>query len=211
MGATVVRLMLQKPWTDRAKRSIVRPSVSTWRSAMRADPRKNDCATVTSTTATLPPPRHSHSRYSSSVCLPANWRTPAADLTYSKWPKLNLQMKTMMIITTSTECGLLLQTSWCSVVSVCLSVKSTSEPWKNGWTNRDCEAHSRGPKDHVLGPTRGPHGKQVERYVLPLPLLSVATCYHTVRQKKGTNFLLSACLLILDRNWWIFSYILSNV
>ena len=159
MGATVVRSMLQKPWTDRAKRSIVRPSVSTWRSAMRADPRKNDCATVTSTTATLPPPRHSHSRYSSSVCLPANWRTPAADLTYSKWPKLNLQMKTMMIIITSTECGLLLQTSWCSVVSVCLSVKSTSEPRKNGWTNRDCAAHSRGPKDHVLGPTRGPHGK----------------------------------------------------
>jgi len=136
MCATVVRSMLQKPWTDRAKRSIVRPSVSTWRSAMRADPRKNDCATVTSTTATLPPPRHSHSRYSSSVCLPANWRTPAADLTYSKWPKLNLQMKTMMIITTSTECGLLLQTSWCSVVSVCLSVKSTSERRKNGWTNR---------------------------------------------------------------------------
>ena len=32
-----------------------------------------------------------------------------------------------------------------------------------------------------------------------------------VRQKKGTNFLLCASLFVLDRNWWIFSYILTNI
>ena len=34
---------------------------------------------------------------------------------------------------------------------------------------------------------------------------------YTVGQKKGTNFLLCASLLTLDRNWWIFLYILRNV
>jgi len=35
--------------------------------------------------------------------------------------------------------------------------------------------------------------------------------YYTMRQKKGTNFLLCASLIILDRNWLIFSLILRNV
>ena len=29
----------------------------------------------------------------------------------------------------------------------------------------------------------------------------IDACMYTVRQKKGTNFLLCASLLILDRNW----------
>jgi len=33
---------------------------------------------------------------------------------------------------------------------------------------------------------------------------------HTVTQKKRSNFLLCASLLILDRNWWFFSYIWST-
>jgi len=31
------------------------------------------------------------------------------------------------------------------------------------------------------------------------------------RQQKGTNFVLRASLLILDINWWFFSYVLTNV
>ena len=39
---------------------------------------------------------------------------------------------------------------------------------------------------------------------------SSPSCYvYTMRQKKGTNFLLCASFLILDRNWWIFFHILG--
>ena len=34
---------------------------------------------------------------------------------------------------------------------------------------------------------------------------------YTVRQKKGTNFFLCASFIILDRNWWIFTYTLRKV
>ena len=33
---------------------------------------------------------------------------------------------------------------------------------------------------------------------------------YTVRQKKGTDFLLHVSFLILDRNWWIFSHTLRK-
>ena len=41
--------------------------------------------------------------------------------------------------------------------------------------------------------------------------MSIAVFIYTVRQKKGTNFLLCAPLLILDRNWRFFSHILRNM